>query len=166
MKPLDLSGQRYGSLVGISRAAIKNKRTYWNCRCDCGSDCVVDAGHLRSGHTTSCGCVRRATIGNLKHGQSKSLEYLIWNGMRQRCSNPKNSHFRYYGGRGIRVCDQWQASFENFIADMGAKPSPKHTIDRINNEGNYEPGNCRWATYSQQNKNRRPRKGKVHGQII
>jgi hypothetical protein len=133
-------------------------------RCDCGVEKIVRGEVLRAGQTLSCGCAgSRATIGERlrKHGESQAgaqrivPEYTAWKNMHQRCMNPSCREFKYYGARGITICERWSI-YENFLTDMGRRPSAKHSIDRINNDGNYEPGNCHWATRSEQMKNRRP----------
>lgn len=134
------------------------ERTY-RVMCDCGEQRVVRVGYLRSGRSKSCGCYRaeRNKVHRRIHGDAPkgrpSREYICWCTMVQRCENPKNAKYPLYGGRGITICARWRTSFANFLADMGRKPSPKHSIDRIDNDGNYEPGNCRWATGSQQASN-------------
>jgi hypothetical protein len=132
-----------------------------NCRCDCGETVVARQNAVRSGNTSSCGCLWREVIrdNKLVHGDKPKRgpepEYRAWINMKTRCTNPKHNRWRFYGGRGIRVCDHWMRDYQAFLADMGRRPSAGHSIDRINNDGNYEPGNCRWATASEQRLNQR-----------
>lgn len=157
MKAKDLTGQRFGRLVAIRLDApvlvSGIRRRMWSCLCDCGKTVSVISLALMSGKSRSCGCLRIDVIS--KHGKSKSPEFRTWSHMIQRCTNPSNDRYKDYGGRGIKVCDRWM-SFEAFSEDMGCRPSINHSIDRINNDGNYEPGNCRWATHSEQQNNKRP----------
>ena len=153
---IDLTGQRFGKLIVIERAPNQGRNTMWKCQCDCGSITTTRSDSLRSNMTRSCGCL----IGevNSTHGMSRgdgSYLYEIWKHMRYRCTNPNNHAWKDYGGRGIIVCERWMDSFENFYEDMGHRPSPNHSIDRIDNNGNYDPTNCRWATASQQQQNKR-----------
>lgn len=153
---LDLTGQRYGMLVVIERSHLRSTdgKPQWRLRCDCGREAHLVAARFRSMGQQSCGCLMVAKGRNLKHGFSRSRTYRIWNGMHSRCTNPNQTGFEHYGGRGIKVCARW-SSFENFLADMGVAPRGK-TLDRYPNvNGNYEPGNCRWATGSEQCRNRR-----------
>ncbi len=153
----DITGLVFGELTVIKRVIKHPKRTHWECKCLCGNTTIVDGTKLKSGHTKSCGCyVKRFRI---THGESinslHTKEYSAWAAMIKRCNNKKDRKYVHYGGRGILVCERW-LNYENFLADVGRAPSKRHSIDRYpNNDGNYEPSNIRWATYSQQNFNRR-----------
>jgi hypothetical protein len=155
---LDLTGQRFGRLIAFELAPERtsNGKARWICRCDCGAGTTVDARNLRSGSTLSCGCHRRA-IGErtLTHGRTNTPEFRAWTQMLYRCLNVRCAHYRHYGGRGITVCARWMASFENFLADVGERPSADYSLDRKDNDGPYAPGNVRWATPTQQANNRR-----------
>ena len=153
----DKTGKRYGKLTVISRAENdKYGRARWRCKCDCGNEIVVDAGHLNQGNTKSCGCQNKFYTNNPQrtHGMTHTPEYTAWCDMKTRCYNPNSNRYKQYGGRGIKVCDRWLHSFENFFKDMGARPSNEYSLDRIDVDGNYEPNNCRWATEQQQANNK------------
>lgn len=174
---IDRSGQRFGRLTVIRRANKEGEgRPRWLCRCDCGSNTVVESRDLRRYKIKSCGCYVRERIKEfnalsfprLSHGDTRngrlSPEYHTWASMIKRCTNRNCWAWKNYGGRGITVCDRWRDSFENFLADMGRRPlgrngkRPLYTLDRINNDGHYEPGNCRWATWKEQAQNTRKAK--------
>lgn len=151
-----LIGLRCGRLVIVAINGVVNRRMRVTARCDCGKQIDVLAQSLKSGNTKSCGCFKLDSIRKRQttHGMSHSPEFWVWVAMNERCSNKKNRQYRRYGGRGISVCHRWKKSFSHFIADMGRRPSAKHELDRFpDNDGNYEPGNCRWATRKQQTRN-------------
>lgn len=158
----NLAGQRFGRLLVI-KCVGRNKSgsSIWECKCDCGNVRHVWGVSMKRGNSKSCGCLQRdyaktcATRFLTTHGMTKSTECKIWNSMKQRCSNVKNSKFVDYGGRGIKVCQRWLNSFENFYSDMGPRPSKGHSIGRMDNDGNYEPSNCKWETVEEQVSNKR-----------
>jgi hypothetical protein len=161
---VDLTGQEFGRLRALRPTGrSKGKRVIWLCACACGAQAMVQTDRLKGGATRSCGCLR-ANLARSRfrtHGHAigrPSPEYITWTEMKARCGNPNNIGFKYYGGRGIRVCDEWLASFEAFYVHVGPRPSPKHSIDRIDVNGDYRAGNVRWATAKEQASNKRPRR--------
>lgn len=153
MYPQDRTGKRYGRLVVLRRLHENNSRSLWVCQCDCGNTVTVRLSELALGNVKSCGCSPKGRA-PLNHGMSKTRIYRIWKMMHQRCNNPKSQGYENYGGRGIRVCPEWDM-FEQFYADMGLPPSKDHTLDRCDNNKDYSKGNCKWATWAEQHRNRR-----------
>ena len=168
---LHLMYKRFGRLwvTGFLKER-KNGLLQWICQCDCGNEVVVRSADLQSKHTCSCGCLQKEAMSetgkaNRTHGYSngtgiRDITYTSWSHMKQRCLNSNRKTYKDYGGRGIVVCDRW-LKFENFLEDMGEKSDKNLSLDRIDNDGNYEPSNCRWAMYEEQNQNRRPFKKRV-----
>ena len=158
MKKLQLKGQRFGRLMVIEESGRAAEGTVlWICKCECGNFTIVRGRSLKKGNTKSCGCLRKDTVRkrSITHGLRKHPLYPVWNDMLHRCYNEKSKGYRNYGGRGIKVCDKWRNSVKNFIEDMYPSFKSGLSIDRVNNDGNYESDNCRWATQSQQNLNKR-----------
>ena len=160
---VDLKNKRFANLVVIECVGRdKHGNALWNCRCDCGNEKVIRRGVLLSGKAKSCGCMHReASIkAHTIHGKYKSKIYSTWHGMKDRCCNENTKYYKFYGGRGITVCDEWKDNFQAFydyVSQLSHYGEEGYTLDRINNEGNYEPGNVRWATKKEQASNRRRR---------
>lgn len=157
MRRIDLTGKSFGEWVVLSYSHTNARGVlHWVCRCSCGTVSEICGNNLKSGKTTNCGCTKakRTADRNTTHGMSKTRVYKIWAGMIQRCSNPNRRAYKYYGERGISVCDRWR-DFKNFFDDMGDPPSEKHSLERVDNDGWYEPSNCKWATSEVQSRNNR-----------
>lgn len=154
---IDLTGKTFSKLTVLSRAENKGGRVIWLCKCSCGEEKEVKGNNLNTGHTKSCGCLQREAVTerNTTHGGSGTLEYKSWLHMKTRCSDPNYEFYADYGGRGIKVCDRWVNSFENFLEDMGSKPTDDHSLGRQLVDGNYEPGNVSWETPLQQARSKR-----------
>lgn len=150
---LELKDKVYGKLKVVDFAFAKNGVTYWQVKCECGTVKIVKGNHLIRKSTISCGCFRKVQLRT--HGGRYSLEYNVWTSIKSRCLAKNSSRYYNYGARGITMCERWINSFANFLEDMGERPSLTHSIDRIDNKGNYEPGNCRWATKKEQGRNTR-----------
>lgn len=163
-KKIDITGQRFGRLVAVEYShKDKRGKSMWKCECDCGNKTVKNLILLRKGATKSCGCLLKecgkklaAKFSGLNktHGDSSSQEYVAWQNMKKRCFNSSSCDYYLYGARGITVCDRW-LDYDNFLSDVGRKPAPNYQLDRIDNLGNYEPGNCRWVTPSENLQNSR-----------
>jgi hypothetical protein len=162
-KIVDITGQRFGRWTVLAlhpQRAHSGRQAMWLCRCRCGAERILLGQSLRRGDSTSCGCFRQEVLKkrNATHRLSRTRIYRIWTNMKTRCFNPRHRSYADYGGRGITVCDRWRESFSAFYADMGDPPNRFYSLDRIDNNGNYEPDNCRWATPLMQTHNQRPRR--------
>lgn len=158
-KIIDITGLKFGRLTVVKYSGISRHYATWECICDCGRIVTVAGVSLRKGNTTSCGCYlkERITQTHRKHGYSGTKIYYVWRAIKKRCTNPADKEFDTYGGRGIKICDEWENDFGIFLSYVSKLPhygEKGYTIDRIDNDGNYEPGNLRMATYSQQALNR------------
>lgn len=151
----NLTGHQFGRLTVIGYVGKENANSQWLCACECGNSTVLITSQLLRTDSPwkSCGCQSRMSA--YKHGMTGTPEYQAWRSMYQRCTNPNNPQYNLYGGRGIKVCNRWRESFDNFYADMGPRPGGEYSIDRVDANGDYEPGNCRWATPAQQSNNKR-----------
>lgn len=157
---MDITGEEWNGIIAIQRSNKRsaNRMFYWRFRCHCGTEFETLPQNIRNGSTSSCGCIGHPTQ-RRPHAKELRTEleqdtFVAWDNMKRRCDNPNHPQWNDYGGRGINVCDSWQKSFDNFVRDVGIKPYKGLSIDRIDNDGNYEPGNVRWATSSQQNYNK------------
>lgn len=171
-KKIDLAGETFGRLTVRAQTSNAGKHVRWVCDCECGSQTVVSTSHLRSGHSLSCGCLAREATAQRNtaaatHGMSDSPEYQAWRSMIKRCHVPSTHGYERYGGRGIEVCQAWRDSFEDFFKEVGFRPSPSHSLDRIRNAEGYCAGNVRWATDTEQNNNRRCNvKASIEGRVL
>lgn len=164
----NLVGLKFNRLTPLERVFRQGKSgTFWRCACECGNESVVNAGALKTGRTKSCGCLDSEILvarnkAKATHGLSQTPEYAVWNAMIRRCTCKDDKFYHRYGALGITVHPDWLNSFETFLADMGARPSPKHTLDRVDNKEGYSKGNCRWATQIDQANNRSSNRTYTH----
>lgn len=157
-KSTDHTGSVFNKLTVIGKTkSDKNGQSYWRCVCECGKEIETRSSSLINGHTKSCGCLKSdfaaSSARAIKHGRSRTPVYNIWKCIKARCNKPSHDAFERYGGRGITICERWENSFDNFLSDMGERPSSSHSIDRINNDIGYNKDNCRWATRIEQSRN-------------
>ena len=166
MKPIDLTGRKFGRLTALEKVGRNNQgNALWKCKCTCGNISIVRGLDLRSGNTSSCGCLKSemTTLRLKKHGMTGTKIHDLWCNIKQRCLSESNSHYEGWGGRGITICQEWQNDFQAFYDYVSQLPhfgEKGYSLDRINNDGNYEPGNVRWATPKEQANNRRTSKKK------
>lgn len=151
-KSTDLTGQVFGRLVVLRRSGTTHGNSMWQCLCNCGNTVIVQRPHLVTRRTQSCGCYRREL--STVHGKYQSAEYVAWCSLKNRCTNPSSTSYRYYGARGVSIAHQWAENFAAFYADLGPRPTSNHSVERVDNTKGYEPGNCRWATKAEQARNR------------
>ena len=160
-KTIDITGEKFGRLTAIGiYDATPNKHTKWVFSCECGAKIVARLDNVRNGNTASCGCFQKEIIASVgeksrtTHGLSRTPEYVAWRDAKQRCYSQRNKRYKDYGARGIVMCERWLHGFEYFYLDMGKRPSENHSLDRKNNDGPYNPDNCRWATLTEQANNK------------
>lgn len=164
-KIVNFVGQKFGKLTVKEKHGSRNNRTLWLCQCECGNNTIVNRRYLINGDTKSCGCLKKKPQVNT-HRMSKTPEYVTWCSIKNRCYNKNQKKYKDYGGRGIKVCDRWKNSFINFYSDMGKRPSKAHSIDRINNNDDYSPDNCKWSTpIEQANNTRSNRTIEINGEV-